>query len=43
MQLLWHEDAWDDYCYLQSVDKNAVCASNVSVEQTIDAAYKSLQ
>jgi len=29
--------------HLQSVDKNAVCASNVSVEQTIDAAYKSLQ
>lgn len=24
MQLLWHEDAWDDYCYLQSVDKKMV-------------------
>ena len=24
MQLLWHEDAWDDYCELQSMDKKMV-------------------
>ena len=28
MQLLLHEDAWDDYCYLQSVDKKMVKCIN---------------